>query len=53
LLELKDGTDEGITLGSELGLIDGALLTLGDVLGVGLLLGTVLGMSVGHDGVDE
>jgi hypothetical protein len=37
-------------LGVSLGLFDGALLWLGNALGAGLLLGTVLGISVGHDG---
>jgi hypothetical protein len=44
----KDGELVGSKVGAELGEKDGAELMLGAELGAGLLLGTVLGMSVGH-----
>ncbi len=51
-LGLEEGNSDGPKLGKEdgptLGEVDGDELTLGAALGAGLLLGTVLGMSVGH-----
>ena len=48
-LGMEDGRALGIADGAEVGATDGDMLVLGALLGAGLLLGTVIGRSVGHD----